>query len=163
MSQGQVDEHLVIRVGALGRIGGSVRRVDDLHPIIKSCQCFSHRDAVVSHPANQPWVAQHALKFLAHGDGGNPAPSTLRQGVLKDSGSGITENQQIERDVGVDDDRCPHVQAPRGSRAEPCTMENLSRRHSIGPLNKGTRRVAFRRILEGNAVSGVSTQAVQPA
>ena len=48
-------------------------------------------------------------------------------------------------------------------RAEPATMSKRNRRHSMAPLNMGTRRLSFRRIRPGNFSSGVSTQADQPA
>ncbi len=48
-------------------------------------------------------------------------------------------------------------------RADPATMSKRNKRHSIGPFHIGTRWLSFSRISEGSFISGLSTQAVQPA
>ena len=48
-------------------------------------------------------------------------------------------------------------------RAEPATRSKRNRRHSMGPFHSGTRRLSFSRSACGNFMSGLSSQAVQPA
>ena len=50
-----------------------------------------------------------------------------------------------------------------GQRAEPATRSKRNKRHSIGPFHIGTRFDSFSRIAPGSFMSGLSTQAVQPA
>ena len=52
---------------------------------------------------------------------------------------------------------------PPPPRAEPATRSKRNSRHSIGPFHIGTRRASFSRIALGSFMSGLSTQAVQPA
>ena len=53
--------------------------------------------------------------------------------------------------------------ALRCARADPATRSKRNSRHSIGPFHSGTRRDSFERICAGSFMSGLSTQAVQPA
>ena len=48
-------------------------------------------------------------------------------------------------------------------RIVPATRSKRNKRHSIGPFHIGVRRDSFSRIAPGSFMSGLSTQAVQPA
>ena len=60
-------------------------------------------------------------------------------------------------------DGCCPPHRPEGQRAEPATSSKRKKRHSIGPFHIGTRRDSLRRMALGSFMSGLSTQAVQPA
>ncbi len=159
MRGGQVDEALVVRV--LAGEGGLGRRLGDARMAVEARQHRLGAERVVRQARRDLRVGQHPGQLAAHLGGGDPAQRPRFQRSAQTGRRLVGEDEEVEHDVGVEDDggRVRHG----FSRAEPATMSKRSRRHSIGPFHIGTRRDSFRRMRCGSFMSGVSTQAVQPA
>ena len=125
----------VSRAGREGRAGG----------------CPARNDTERGTPDRRGAVAQH------------PRPAAL--GPKNERQLRADQKHPMPVDEPASPGPCPPKPQPASglARADPATSSKRKSRHSIGPFHIGTRRFSFRRSACGSFMSGLSTQAVQPA
>lgn len=53
-------------------------------------------------------ISQHPRELREHGLGGQPAPSALLQGLMERLLCAVVKNEEIQRDVGINDEARSH-------------------------------------------------------
>jgi len=92
----QVDEFLVIGVAAPQARSGC---------LIELPQNLIGAELLARQPAHAGRVAQHTHQLVAHGRSGQPPDLLCGQGLLERLRTGVVKDQDIEHDVGVENDR----------------------------------------------------------
>ena len=111
--QGQVDELLVVGVGATaGRASSRRRSVEQGH---HAAHRGEHRlDGY--RPARKRFASEHMLQLFPHGRGADPTHRAGADGGVQLLAAGVAEEQPIEHDVGIEN-HAGHAATSAGCRA----------------------------------------------